>query len=101
MNTAQIIDALQLIEHDFEILPVTSLSRLQALIHYLKGELAEQQAAAQLQEALRLSGTPPMKIVNADDIVEDGYGSAWGPCPTCGTRMQVIRPGNAQCPKCG
>jgi hypothetical protein len=31
---------------------------------------------------------------------EDGFGSVWGPCPTHGTKMQVVRPGKATCPKC-
>ena len=34
-------------------------------------------------------------------IVEDGFGSVWGPCRECGSKMEVVRPGKAQCPKCG
>ena len=32
--------------------------------------------------------------------VEDGFGSTWGPCPECGSRMQVVRPGSATCGHC-
>ena len=33
--------------------------------------------------------------------ITDGYGSTWGPCPTCQGAMEVVRPGKAQCTKCG
>ena len=33
--------------------------------------------------------------------ISDGFGSTWGPCPTCQGAMEVVRPGKAQCPKCG
>lgn len=32
--------------------------------------------------------------------VDDGFGSTWGPCPDCGSRMTVVRPGNATCEHC-
>ena len=33
--------------------------------------------------------------------ISDGFGSTWGPCPTCQGAMEVVRPGKAQCTKCG
>ena len=40
---------------------------------------------------------------NEDEIIEDGFGSAWSKrCPECGRlSMQVVRPGSAQCSHCG
>jgi len=40
---------------------------------------------------------------NEDEIIEDGFGSAWSKrCPECGRlSMQVVRPGSAQCGHCG
>lgn len=32
--------------------------------------------------------------------VDDGFGSTWGPCPECGNRMSVMRPGKANCGHC-
>ena len=32
--------------------------------------------------------------------VEDGFGGTWGPCPDCGSRMAVVRPGRATCSNC-
>ncbi len=29
--------------------------------------------------------------------VSDNLGNTWGPCPECGNKMQVVRPGKAQC----
>jgi len=33
--------------------------------------------------------------------ITDGFGQTWGPCPVCQGKMEVVRPGKAQCPKCG
>jgi len=43
------------------------------------------------------------KMVKDEDVISDGFGSAWSAyCPMCGKRtMQVVRPGKAQCSKCG
>jgi hypothetical protein len=30
----------------------------------------------------------------------DGFGNTWPPCAKCGSQMQVMRPGEARCPKC-
>lgn len=40
---------------------------------------------------------------NSEDIIEDGFGSIWfKKCPECGeNKMQVVRPGKAQCSNCG
>ncbi len=37
-----------------------------------------------------------------DDIIEDGFGSAWSKtCPECGKKsMVVVRPGKCQCNNC-
>ena len=50
---------------------------------------------------------PAVKSHDYDNIPEpsgtisDGFGSTWGPCPTCQGAMEVVRPGKAQCSKCG
>lgn len=43
------------------------------------------------------------ELLNKDDIIEDGFGSAWSAwCPECKQRtMQVMRPGKVQCANCG
>ena len=41
-------------------------------------------------------------VTGEDEIIEDGFGNAWSSeCPTCGGRMEVVRPGKAQCENCG
>jgi hypothetical protein len=35
-----------------------------------------------------------------NEIITDGFDNWWpASCPKCGMRMQVVRPGKAQCPK--
>ena len=37
-----------------------------------------------------------------EGTIEDGYGSVWSDtCPSCGGKMQVVRPGKIQCCNCG
>jgi len=51
---------------------------------------------AELRAAIRAVGRPE------PGIIADGYGSEWNAeCPDCGRLMQVVRPGKAQCPRCG
>jgi hypothetical protein len=47
--------------------------------------------------------SPKKKDRGKNDIVEDGFGSAWSAyCPECGKKsVQVVRPGKAQCSHCG
>jgi hypothetical protein len=40
--------------------------------------------------------TLPIDLLWADD----GFGNIASPCVVCGSKMQVVRPGKFQCPKC-
>lgn len=31
---------------------------------------------------------------------DDGFGNVAGNCATCGNKLQVVRPGKFQCPRC-
>lgn len=41
------------------------------------------------------------RIERRHNIVADGFGNAWLPCSVCGSKLQIVRPGHAVCPKCG
>ena len=43
-------------------------------------------------------GTPTIPI-DKSRYVSDGFGSVWPPCPVCNSRMMVVRPGEAVCPR--
>ena len=55
----------------------------------IRGRIAELRASAQIEQN--------------NETIEDGFGSVWSKrCPTCRKlRMQVVRPGEAQCSHCG
>lgn len=51
-------------------------------------------------EAIRCADNPPSIFVGIETITDD-FGNAWSATCACGGKMSVVRPGKAQCSKCG
>lgn len=80
---------------------------LRGLCGDLAGMAATLSGASDDDRALMAEGVKESILpVNIDkdekDYIEDGFGSAWGSkCLQCGGKMEVVRPGKAQCSRCG
>ena len=59
----------------------------------------DQERIGQLE--VRVKELEEWKDGSSFNTITDGFGSTWGPCPGCGQKMDIIRPGQVQCPKCG
>ena len=59
----------------------------------------DQERIVQLE--VRVKELEEWKDGSSFNTITDGFGYTWGPCPTCQGAMEVVRPGKAQCSKCG
>jgi predicted RNase H-like HicB family nuclease len=59
-----------------------------------------QQRNRELEEELEMHRNSLDDGIEDGFSVPDGFGSIFSPCPECNAAVQVMRPGEVQCPRC-
>lgn len=76
-------------------------TRTYPALRWLK-EYAPPEHYAAISDAIEAKCVKELDEAFDKDLISDGFGSVWhATCTTCGGRLEVVRPGKVQCPKCG